>query len=101
VLEGETVMEYRRTSLPTADELAMAQIGTTALCGSCATLIRFHPGENVWRHAILGLDHAPEPFGAAFAASSRARRIADDTLRGLAADPPISESERRAIDGNR
>lgn len=36
----------------------------TALCRHCATLVRFWPALNVWRHVSLdqGRDHAPEPM---------------------------------------
>lgn len=31
-------------------------------CGMCATLVRFWPDQNVWRHVIVDIDHAPEPL---------------------------------------
>jgi hypothetical protein len=49
--------------------------GRTALCRHCATLIRWWPLKETWRHCALG-------------------------IRGHAADP-MPEGEARALDGNR
>jgi len=63
------------------------EVGETRLCGVCATLIRYWPNDQCWRHAIVGMPHAPEPL----ADEGRARR----------AVAPETELELHAKDGNR
>lgn len=67
---------------------ARVELGETRLCGSCATLVRYHPAESAWRHCIVGLDHPPELLGSTPAIVER--------------DAPIvTEAELRLLDGNR
>jgi hypothetical protein len=87
---------------------AQSTIGETRLCGSCATLIRYHPTEQVWRHAALGFDHAPElagswaPRGRCEDPSCELHNILDRPLGDTERDPVIvTESELRLLDGNR
>lgn len=53
-----------RTAFPRRSRAAIPPGARTTLCRHCATLIRFWPELNVWRHVVLaqGRDHAPEPM---------------------------------------